>query len=80
MDELAAKQVNAFIEVAKVRYGLSDDDISGLVGELVRLQKRSAFARRMGEYTAKSVITIFIAAFFSGLGWALLEFVRGGKS
>ena len=76
MDEQAKAQVEAFIDVAQSRYGLSDDDIAGLVSELVRLQERAAFARRMGEYTAKAVVTFLVAAFFSGMGWAFIHFVR----
>ena len=76
MNEQAKAQVEAFIDVAKVRYGLSDDDIAGLVSELVRFQSRAAFARRMGEYTAKAVVTVLVAAFFSGMGWAFIHFVR----
>ena len=30
MNEQAKAQVEAFIDVAKVRYGLSDDDIAGM--------------------------------------------------
>ena len=77
MDETAAQQVEAFLNVATTRYGLSDDDISGLVGELVRLQRRAAFARRLGEYFAKAVITVLVAAFFSGVAWAVVHFVHG---
>ena len=77
MDETAAQQVEAFLNVAKTRYGLSDDDISGLVGELVRLQRRAALARRLGEYFAKAVITVLVAAFFSGVAWAVVHFVHG---
>jgi len=77
VNEQAKAQVEAFIDVAKVRYGLSDDDIAGLVSELVRLQARAAFARRLGEYFAKAVITVLVAAFFSGVAWAVVHFVHG---
>ena len=79
MDDSAEEQVEAFLEIAKSRYGLSDNDISRLIGELVRLQKRSAFARRMGEYTAKAIITLFVASFFSGVAWAFMHFVNEVK-
>ena len=79
MNEQAKAQVEAFIDVAKVRYGLSDDDIAGLVSELVRLQARAAFARRVGEYTAKAVITVMVAAFFSVMGLAFIHFINSAK-
>jgi hypothetical protein len=72
----AEKQVEAFISVAKTRYGLSDDDITELIGELVRLRERAEFAKRMGEYTAKTIIAVLVGAFFYGLGWALYHFVK----
>jgi len=51
-----------------------------LLQQLVRLQKRSKFAERMGEWFAKSVITIFVGAFFSGLYWVIIQFIKELKT
>ena len=73
--ECAEQQVDAFISVLKRRYGLDDSDIHELVNTFVRLRKRSEFAEKMGEWTAKTVISLLLAAFFSGVGWAVFHFV-----
>lgn len=79
-DELAKAQVRAFLDTMQEEFGLSDDDMRGVVRQLVVLQRRTEFARRMGEWTAKSVITLLVAAFFSGVAWAFIHFIQDVRS
>ena len=76
MDDEAKQQVEAFIEILETRYGLNPDDISGVLDQLLQLQKRAEFARKMGEFTAKAIITVLVAAFFSGLAWSVNQFIH----
>lgn len=77
MSDEAENQVNAFLEVMRNRYGLSDSALTGIVAQLIALQRRTEFARRMGEWTAKSIIVVLVGAFFSGFAWAFVHFIKG---
>ena len=79
MSEDAQEQVNAFLEILHSRYGISERDVAGLLRQLARLQQRTAFAQRMGEFTAKSIIGVLVVAFFSGLGWTVIHFIGSIK-
>lgn len=68
-------QVETFLSILRERYGLSDEDISRLAYDLVSLHKRAEFARSMGEWTARVIITILVTAFFSGMAWAIVHFI-----
>ena len=76
----AEEQVDAFLQILHSRYGISESDVSGLLLQLVRLQKRTEFARRMGEWFARSIITVLVTAFFSGLAWAIVHFIGEVKN
>lgn len=74
--EIAQLQVEAFIKVLYDQYGLSERDIHQFIDTVVRIQERTAFARRMGEWTAKSIIGVLVVAFFSGVGWTVIHFIQ----
>lgn len=75
-DENAKNQVDAFLKELHTRYGVSEGDVSGLLRQLARLQKRTAFAQRMGEWTAKTIIVVLVGSFFSGVAWAFVHFIE----
>jgi hypothetical protein len=33
----------------------------------------------MGEWTAKTIITVLVGAFFTGIGWAFIHFIETVK-
>ena len=78
-DELASAQVEAFLTILRDRYHLSDSDLHDLVHTLLRLRRRAKYAEQLGEWTAKTVITILITAFFSGIAWAIVHFISEVK-
>ena len=75
MNDVAEKQVDAFIKILQDRYHLTDSDMHDLVHTFLRLRKRARFAEAMGEWTAKTIIVVLVTAFFSGVGFAIVHFV-----
>jgi hypothetical protein len=74
--EIAREQVEAFMEILRSQYGLSDSDLHEFVLLFLRLRKRTKFAEALGEWTAKTVITVLVTAFFSGITWAFVHFIE----
>lgn len=67
---------DTFMQVLRDRHGLSDQEILHLADDLILYHKRIVFARRMGEWTAQATISLALAAFFGGVGWALYHFIE----
>ena len=80
----AHAQVEAFINILSTRYGMSEQDMDGVIRQLVALNKRANRYKSYGEYSAKASITIVVASFFGAIGWGLVHFIQdiaraGGK-
>ena len=75
-NENAHAQVEAFIDILSSRYGMSEQDLDGVVRQLVALNERATRYRSYGEYVAKATISVLVAAFFVGIGWGIVHFVQ----
>ena len=75
-DENAHAQVEAFLDILQSKYGMSEQELDGVIRQLVALSKRANKFKAYGDYFARATITVLVTSFFVGVGWAVVHFVK----
>ena len=75
-DENAHAQVEAFLDILQTKYGMSEQELDGVIRQLVALSKRADKFKAYGDYFARATITVLVTSFFVGVGWAVVHFLQ----
>ena len=72
-DELAERQVRAFMRILRNEYGLSDDTIRRI---FARSEKDIDWARYIARTALGAWVTVMVGAGMYAIGWAVVHFIR----
>lgn len=82
-DENADAQVDAFLRVLYLRFGVHESDIKQWIQYLPAVIDAHQRSVRYGEMVAKtligSLIVSIVGGLFGGLGWAAVHFIQSIK-
>jgi hypothetical protein len=74
--EQVNSQIEYFMTQLERRTGLRPDQINDAIREIIWLHERRKRYERWGDWFARSVISVFVTAFFAGAAWSLVHFVK----
>jgi len=75
-DEETYAQVTCFLRELERRTNLTPEQMSEVLQEILWLHRRRKRYERWGDWFARSVISMLVAAFFAGIGWGFVQLIQ----
>jgi len=75
-DDEAKQQVEAFILILRDRYGMSEQDMDGVIRQLVALNRKYKKIGSYADFAAHATIVIIIGGFLTAVGWGIVRFIQ----